>query len=408
MSKEKVYIFLLAAIQFIHIVDFVVLMPLGPIIMSDLGINPTQFALLISSYNFSAAFSGLVFASVADRFNRKTLLIYTLLAFTVSALICGVSPNFQVLLFARILTGAFGGILTSLTLIIVSDLISYQRRGGAMGVIMSSFSIASVFGIPIGLFLAEQFEWRSTFLAVAITSVFILILSSIIFPTLKVEKKSDDFWQSLKSYLKPLTNIFYLQSFSLIFIAALSMFMIFPFLSPYAVKNIGILIEDLKYMYFFGGIATMGTSIIFGRLTDKIGGEKLFMILCFLSLIPVILYTHAGAMGLVPFIAMSTLFMTIVSGRMIPCMTVLSQVPKSHDRGSYMALLNSVRSLGASFATFISGVMITQAQDGSLIGFDRVGYLSVTLILISIFLMFQIFYRPKIREQENFRNESVF
>ena len=392
---EKIYIFLLAAIQFIHIVYFVVLMPLGPIIMNDLNIGPAQFAGLVSSYNFSAAISGLLFASIADRFDRKKLLIGVLLAFTFGALLCAQSPTYNILLLSRIFTGAFGGILTSVILTIVSDLIAYERRGKAIGVIMSAFSIASIIGIPLGLVLAEGLGWRSTFYAVSATSLFILISCYIFFPGLSSYSVKEGFLETLSSYLKLLFRKEYLKSFALIFIVAHSMFLIFPFLSPYAVKNIGIAVGDLKYMYFFAGIATIFTANFFGRMTDTLGGERVFMTLCLISIIPVLMYTNAPEMKLIPFIMMATFFMTIVSGRMIPCMTVLTRVPDSLDRGRYMAVLNSVRAFGASIATLVSGFMMSQNEKGQILGLDRVGHLSVVLILFSIFLMFFIFYRPE-------------
>ena len=388
-SREFLYVMLLAAVQISHIVDFVVLMPLGPTLMKELNITPVEFAGLVSSYNYAAATSGIIVAIIADRYVRKHLLILSLVGFTLATLACANASNFQFLLIARIITGAFGGVLGGIVFAFVADIIPFSRRGKAMGIVMSSFSISSVLGVPLGLTISDFFGWRATFYSIAVFSTVVGVTSYIVFPATRDHMIKDNAKVMIKKMLRIFTNLYYLKSFTLIFFIGMSMFLIIPFLSPYAVKNIGIEIYELKYMYLTAGAFTVITAQIFGRLTDKLGPFKLFVILSTMGLVPIYLYTNAGQLALFWYLAMSVLFMVIISGRMIPCMTLISAIPSSSDRGSFMSILNSIRSLGSATATLIAGLIITDTEHG-LVGFSTVGYLSIFMTLFTIFLAFQV------------------
>lgn len=391
---EKVYISLLAAVQFIHIVDFVILMPLGPTLMNELKVGPAQFASLVSSYNFSAAISGLLFSAIADRFDRKRLLLVSMIGFSLGAYLCSLAAGFETLLIARVITGSFGGILTAIVYAIVSDLIPYKRRGRAMGVIMSAFSLASVLGIPLGLWVADTFGWQKTFILVGSFNILLLGVSHIIFPNLSdciIQRRPLELF---KQYFLILSRKRYLASHLFMFLIGGSMFLLIPFLSPYAVRNIGIATTDLKYMYLVAGLFTIVTARFIGSLTDRFGALKVFTFLGLFSSIPIYFYTNAGPMGLFGYIALSVFFMSVVSGRMIPCMTYLSEIPNPEDRGSFMGILNAVRSLGSATATLIGGLIIVESSErGELLGFNHVGYLSIMMITITV--IFIHFLKPR-------------
>ncbi len=389
-ENELKYILLLAAIQFVHMVDFVVLMPLGPTLMKDLSITPAQFGTLVSSYNFSAAIFGILFGSFADRFDRKSLLLMAMVGFTLGTFSCGMASDFHLLITARIITGAFGGMLNGLIFAVISDIVPFQRRGRAMGVVMSSFSVASVVGVPIGLAISDYSHWKFTFVFIGVFSIFIIVLAQFIFPNITehLGKDSEVFFSRLK---KLFYNPRYRKSFLFIFLVSGSMFLLIPFLSPFAVKNMGIATTNLKYMYLVGGLFTIVTARVFGVLTDKVGALKLFVLIVLVSFIPITLYTHSGVISFVTYLALGSFFMTMVSGRMIPCMTLISEVPGSEERGLFMSVLHSVRSCGSGAATFFGGLIISESASGKLMGFNHAGYLSVLMGLSTIFLAFQIF-----------------
>ncbi|MCF8059001.1 MAG: MFS transporter [Bacteriovoracaceae bacterium] len=384
-ENELKYILLLAAVQFAHMVDFVVLMPLGPTLMQDLSITPAQFGTLVSSYNFSAAIAGILFGSFADKFDRKFLLIMALIGFTLGTFSCAIASDFPLLITARVVTGAFGGMLNGLIFAIISDIVPFERRGKAMGVVMSSFSVASVVGVPIGLAISDFSHWKYTFVFIGTFSVLIIILAQLIFPNITdhLGKNAESFFARLKG-LVAFPN--YRLSFMFIFLVSGSMFLLIPFLSPFAVKNMGIATTNLKYMYLVGGIFTIITARIFGVLTDKVGAIKLFTIIVLVSFVPITLYTHAGIISFVTYLALGSFFMTMVSGRMIPCMTLISQVPNSNDRGLFMSVLNSVRAMGSGTATFFGGLIISESALGNLVGFDTAGFLSVGVGLLTVLL----------------------
>lgn len=384
--EEMIIVFLLAAIQFVHILDFVIMMPLGPSLMESFSIGPQEFGKLVSSYNFSAAVMGLLYAFVADRFDRKALLMIVLTGFTVGTVFCGAAGSSDQMLFARVATGAFGGVLNSLVFAIVADLIPFERRGRALGIVMSSFSMASVFGVPLGLAINDNFGVSYSFYSIAFVSVFVSVAALFVLPSLKAHantKKIGEIVRDLKvTFLRPKHLLAYL----FIMTISMSMFLVIPFLAPYATKNVGIPKELLKYMYLIGGICTVVTARIFGVLTDKHGAIKMFLILTSSAMIPVLIYTHSSPMPFALFILISASFMILVSGRMIPGMTMITAVPSSSERGSFMAILNSLRATGSATATFIAGLIIMETQDGTLLHFNRVGYLSVFIIFISLVL----------------------
>jgi multidrug resistance protein len=360
-------------------------MPLGPTLMRDFNITPLQFGSLVSSYNISAAITGLAYGLIADRFGRKFMMQINFIGFIIGTICCGIADTYETLLIARVIAGGFGGTLTAVVLAMITDLIPFQRRGKAMGAVMSAFSIASVLGVPLGLVIAERFSWSYTFYFIATFSSIVLVVSSISFPKLNEHVQITSALDNLKRVWSLLFKLDYLKAYTLVFLNVFSLFTLIPYLSPYAVKNIGILETELKYMYFVGGFFTVITARIIGKATDKFGAVKMLSSLALISTIPIALYSNATKMDLIPFIAMSTLFMTMVSGRMIPLMTMTSEIALPKDRGTYMGLLNSVRSLGSALATLFAGVFIVQTADGKLSGFNTVGYFSVGFSILVIF-----------------------
>lgn len=395
LKIENKYVFLLAAVQFAHIVDFVVLMPLGPTLMLDFNISPAQFASLVSSYNFSAGAAGLLFSTIADRFDRKKLLDLCMVGFIVGTILCGLAPTFSLLLAGRILTGVFGGVLNILVFALVTDLVPFARRGNAMGTVMASFSIASVVGIPIGLAIADAFSWHWTFFFIALVSTFIAVAGNRILPSSPGSQEAQPVKVVAMRFLNLLKKPEYVRAYSLILMSAMSIFLLVPFLSPYAVHNIGIESHQLKYMYFVAGLCTIVTAKVIGRLTDTRGSLLIFGSIALISIIPIWIFTHTGPMSFSAYLILSALFMTMVSGRMIPVMTMISEVPEIADRGTFMGLLNSIRSFGTASATLFAGLLITESETGELIGFENVGYLTIALTLCSIVIAQRVYHHSK-------------
>lgn len=404
LKLERLFVVILASIQFSHIVDFVVLMPLGPMFMREFSIGPMQFGALVSSYNISAALTGFCYGLIADRFGRKSMLVVNFIGFILGTLMCSFANTYEFLITARIIAGAFGGTLTAVVYAMVTDLIPFQRRGKAMSAIMSSFSIASVLGVPLGLWIAETYNWRSTFIFIVLISIVSLILSIIVFPKLNEHIHKSSPIEVFKRLFTLLFKWDYLKSYGIIFANAFALFSIIPYLSPYAVKNIGILETDLKYMYLVGGFFTVISARITGKFTDHKNPLIVFSTVALISTIPMYLYTNSQELSLAVFITMSTFFMVFVSARAIPLMTLVSEIPNAKDRGTFMGLINSVRSLGSAVATLYAGVFITENAN-KLQNFEYVGYSSILVTIIMIPMLKHIY--NLMMELKNERNSKT-
>ncbi|MFP5386444.1 MAG: MFS transporter [Bacteriovoracia bacterium] len=391
LRKERWYVLILAAIQIAHILDFVIMMPLGPVFMRVFKITPVEFSTLVAAYTFSAGIVGFSGAMFADHFDRKKFLLFNFTGFIVGTFFCAISPNFATLLLARIIAGAFGGILNASVLSLVSDLIPFERRGTAMGVVMSAFSISSIFGVPAGLYIANIFDWHAAFYFICIIGIIFWILSFLILPSVKVRTDETNFRQKLTKFGMILSQKNYLLSFSLTSVLGFGVFMIVPFIAPYMVKNVGIKETEIPLIYFIGGICTIISARMIGRLCDKVGSFKVFRAVAIISILPMFGLTNLPA-GIPLWIALivTSLFTMFGSGRFIPAMTLVSAVVKPQERGTFMSLENASRQMSAGFASQVAGIIIGSTTAGALTHYNYVGFIGITTSIIAIFIAFKI------------------
>ncbi|UZD24459.1 MFS transporter [Algoriphagus halophytocola] len=385
MSKEKLLLWTLAAINFIHIVDFMILMPLGPQLMRIFEISPQEFGLLVSSYTFSAGVSSFFGAFLLDRFDRKKILLWVYVGFTVSTLGCALSPSYPVLLIARILSGLFGGLTSALILAIIGDVIPDSRRGRAMGLVMAAFSVASVLGVPLGLFLASLSDWHTPFFI--LTGLSIISLGMIIrfIPSI-----SDHLGQEVERP-RPLlvirrvtSNPNQMRAITLSVMMMFGQFMIIPFLSPYTVANVGFTELQLTYIYMAGGAFTIFTSPWVGKLSDKYGKVKVFTVFMLLNIIPIAIITHLGVTP-IPFVLMvSTMFFVTSNGRYVPAAAIVTGTANPENRGSFLSFNSAVQQMATGLASLIAGIIIGESATGELTNFNVVGYIAIACSLICI------------------------
>ncbi len=391
LRKERWYVIILAAIQVAHILDFVIMMPLGPNFMRVFNISPVEFSTLVSAYTFSAGIVGFFGALYADHFDRKKYLLFNFAGFIIGTFMCAIAPNFAALLIARIIAGAFGGILNANVLSLVSDLIPFQRRGAAMGVVMSAFSISSILGVPTGLYIANIFDWHATFYFICIIGVIFWILSLIMLPSVKVRSEVKSFKNNLQNFKTILIQKDYLQSFSLTSVLGFGVFMIIPFISPYMVKNVGFTEDQLPLIYLIGGMCTIVSARVIGKLCDKVGSFRVFRVVAAISIFPIYFLTNLPAgTELWPALAVTTIFTMFGSGRFIPAMTIVSAVVKPEDRGTFMSLENAARQLSAGASSQIAGLIIGSTAAGALTNYNIVGYVGILTSLVGIYIAFKI------------------
>ena len=389
--KEKIIIFTLAAIQFNHIVDFMIIMPLGPQLMRLFDITPEKFSLLVSSYTFMAGFSGFLASFYADRFDRKKNLIFMFIGFVISTGLCGLATDYQSLIIFRSFAGFFGGVMGSLVLSIVSDVIDYERRGTAMGTMTTSFSVASIAGVPLSLFLAHKFSWHAPFFFLVITSSFVLFFVFKYIPSLDSHLKVTP----NKNYFEPVIEIFknktQVNSLLFMFTLMLSHFAIIPFISPSLVANAGITEEQLPLIYLIGGICSMFSAPFIGRLSDRIGKAKVFKTALVLSIIPIYLLTHQNIASPYLILSIAGIFFISAGARMIPASTLVSSAAEPAKRGAFMSILSCVQSLAMALGAWIAGQIIHKdSLTGRLENYSVVGYFAIAIGFISLFLLLRI------------------
>lgn len=336
--SELLLLLLLALVQFTHIMDFMIIMPLGPQLMRLFSITPQQFGFLVSAYTFTAGASSFLGAFFVDRFDRKFVLVVSYIGFTVGTLACAFAPNYEFLMAARALAGAFGGVLGAIILSVVGDAIPDAKRGRAMGTVMSSFSLASVFGVPFGLFLATKLSWHAPFIFVGGVAAINLLLIMIYMPKMSGHRSTERGHRGPIEILTSITSdMNQVKALSLTMLMMMGQFMVVPFISPSMVANVGFLESDLPYIYFIGGGLTIFTSPMIGRMADRFGKRIMFQIASIVLLIPVLLITHMGPSSLTYALLVTTLFFVAGNGRFVPATAMVTAAVKPAARGSFMS-----------------------------------------------------------------------
>lgn len=388
MKKESALLFILAALQFTNIVDFMIMMPLGDVLMKLFKIGPQQFSVIVSAYTISAGISGFLGAFLIDRFDRKVALKYIYLGFTIGTFACGLAPNYEMLVLARIFTGMFGGIIGALVISIVSDIIPVERRSTAMGVVTAAFSVASVLGVPGSLYIANLYSWHIPFFVLGGISSILLIASLYIIPSIKAHldlpRKSP---KQLLTMLRDSPN----QQKALLFMFLLVMgqFSVIPFITPYMIRNVGLTQGTIPFIYLVGGGLTIFSSPLIGKLADKYGRQRIFVFGAAFSIIPLLIITNLVPIPIYFVLTITGIFFISITGRMIPAMSLMTSIVKPENRGSFMSMSSSVQQLSAGAAAFISGNIVIQGTNG-LQNYNYVGYLAVAATLVAIFMSYKL------------------
>ncbi|QWE19716.1 MFS transporter [Polynucleobacter corsicus] len=376
-KKEHFFLLSLAGIQFTHILDFMIMMPLGPEFIRELNINTHEFGLLLSSYTFAAALAGVFATYFVDRFERRVLLLSLYACFIIATLVCGLAPDYHSLFIARAFAGAFGGILSSLVQTIVADSIPFERRGKALGTVMSAFSVSTVAGVPLSLLLANNIPylgWRAPFFFIALISTLILYLGYRNIPRISGHLQHTH----EGSRLSQIWNIFvahqHLRAFFFMALIMLTGFSVIPYIALYLTSNVGVENSYISLIYLCGGIATLMSSRLIGHMADRYGKTRVFRVLAVISLVPLLVTTNLIPVPLWVVLINSTAFFVLISGRMIPAMAIASQMVEAKIRGTFMSLVGSVQMLASGLASVLAGMVVTIGTDGKMEHYNLVGY----------------------------------
>jgi predicted MFS family arabinose efflux permease len=389
-SYQRLIVALLAFLQFTIILDFMVLSPLGAIIMPALHVPPSGFGLLVSAYAFSAGAAGLLAAGFTDRFDRKKLLLFFYVGFIVGTLLCALADTYRFLLLARIVTGLFGGVIGSIVFAITTDLFDYQLRGRVMGVVQAAFAASNVLGLPIGLYLANRWSWHAPFYLIVATSTAAALLIVLKVRPINAHLAKQPDKSPLHHFTHTLLTPRYIQGFMTTVLLATGGFMLLPFSSAFTVHNLGITVGKLPLIYMVTGVFAMISGPLIGRASDALGKFNVFAAGCGASIVMVLIYTHLGVTPLTLVILVNVLLFMAVSSRMISASALVSAVPSPLDRGSYMSISSSLQQISGGIAAAVAGMIVKESPSGVLEHIDILGYVLVVTTLLTLIMMYFI------------------
>lgn len=391
-SKERLMLILLAALNFTHILDFMIMMPLGNYLMPYFKISPQQFTFLVSSYTISAAVSGFAAAFFVDNYDRKKILLIAYLGFLIGTLACGLAPTFTLLFLSRTVAGIFGGLIGAQVLSIVADTFPYERRGMAMGTLMSAFSLASTFGVPFALYLANIFSWHAPFLLVGSLGFILIPFLMRYIPSMT---SHIHIGATHESKLASLTNVLKdkNQYRALIFSGLIMFghFLIIPFINPYMEFNMGYSKSETPMVYLVGGVTSFVAANLLGRLSDLYGKLTIFSICVIVALPMVYAITHMPEIHFALILTIFGLWFSVATGRGVTSQAMVSQMVNPEHRGSFQSFNSSIQQLGTGLASLTAGYIVVKGEGDKILHYDWVGYLSISVLIVSLLLGRRIF-----------------
>lgn len=383
---------ILALTQFTVVLDFMVMSPLGDLLMKDFKVKPDQFGIVVSSYALAAGLSGFLTAGFADRFDRKRLLVFFYSGFILGTLFCGLAESYNQLVWARILTGLFGGVMSSISMAIVADIFSLEQRGRVMGFMQMGFGLSQIVGIPLSLFIADMYNWQTPFYLIVGLSVGMLLAILFALKPINAHLALKRENSAFKHLLATIKNRNYRIGFLATAFMSLGGYFMMPWGSAFAVNNVGIAQKELPFLFMVVGVSTFMIMPLIGILADKINKFQLFMTASIVMIASVLVYVHLGETTLFVLIVVNIFMMGGIMARMVPSQALTTSVPEAKDRGAFMSINASLQQIAGGIAAMIGGKIVWQYSPSSpLMNFDLLGYVVVGVIIINIYLTYRVY-----------------
>jgi predicted MFS family arabinose efflux permease len=380
--SERILLLVLAAIQFTHIMDFMVLMPLAPQLMRELSLGAGQFSALVAAYSIAAGVVGLLSAPFIDRFDRRTLLLWAYGGFTIATLLCGLASNAHTLLLARALGGAFGGVSGSLCLAVVSDIVPPERRAAGIGIVMTAFAFAAAIGVPVGLQLAQSFGWRSPFTSLAVIAAVVWCVVFRVVPPVRGHLQSGaNKGQAFKELLRDANA-----GRAIVFMGlmVLGHFSVIPLLSPHLVGDLALPEKYLSVVYFIGGTLSVITAPRVGRLADRYGRQRVFTYMVATASVIILVIANAGPLPVWVTLVLGGFFFIFASGRFVPGQAIVTLAVPSSRRGAFLSLTSCARDLASGISSTLGGWIVVKQPNGHLAHFNWLGWTAIAAGVASI------------------------
>jgi predicted MFS family arabinose efflux permease len=387
---QKAVIAMLAFLQFAVILDFMLMAPLGALIMPALDATPSQFGTVVSAYAFAAGISGFLTAGFADRFDRKKLLLFFYTGFVAGTAWCGLAQTFESLLAARIVTGLFGGVIGSVVLAIATDLFVPQQRGRVMGFVQTAFAASQILGIPLGILLSNRWQWHVPFLALAAIGLVAGLLIAFVMKPVDEHLKMPQERSAFGHLLHTVTEANHTLPFVAVLFLTTGGFMLMPFGSAFTVNNLGIPIDQLPIMYLVTGFATMFAGPLVGKVADAVGKLRTFYVGTGITIVMTLIYTHLGPTTLAVVTLVNVVLFIGIFSRMIPFQALMTQVPAPTHRGAFNAVSSSISQFAGGLAAVVAGRIVQQGADGRLQHYDVAGYVVIVTSLLACVLMWRV------------------
>ena len=390
-SYQKFVIFIIAITQFTVVLDFMIMSPMGDMLMKSLSIKPSQFGLAVAFYGISAGISGLLTAGFADRFDRKKLLLFFYIGFILGTILCGISTSYAMLLIGRIVTGLFGGVIGSISMAIITDLFEINHRGRVMGFITMGFGASQVLGIPISLYIANQMGWQSPFLMVALFAIVIAVLIYAKLQPVDKHLKAQRDKSALMHLWHTVAKKDYRIGFAATALLSIGGFMMMPFGSAFAINNLKITKEQLPITYMVAGISTLIIMPLIGKLSDRIDKFKIFAIASIWMMVVVVSYTHLSVTPLWMVLIFNVLMMMGIMSRMVPASALTTAIPDMADRGAFMSINSSLQQIAGGIASMCAGMIVVQKTKTSpLEHYDTLGYVMVGISIVGVIMLYRV------------------
>lgn len=386
-SQERLLLLTLAAVQFVNIMDFMIMMPLGATLMTEFNIGPEQFSWLVAAYGTAAAVSGLAGGFLLDRLPRRGSLLTMFAAFGVATLACALAPTYGALMTARLAAGACGGLVGSIITAMVGDVVPPERRGRAMSTVMAAFPLASIFGVPAGIALAHWFEWHATFFLLAAASLVIWPVAARVVPVIPSHRSTEHPLRQMQILLfHPVHRRGLMLAAMLVFAGGC----IVPFMAPSMVLNAGVPEGRLPWVYLAGGICAFFSMPLVGRLSDRFDKLHVLIVATIPAAIAVLWLTRLPVVPLYHALAVAGIFFVGMSSRFPAVMAMITNAVDARYRGGFMSVVSAVQQAASGLASITAGKLITTGPTGRLVGYPHVGWVSIGAFGLTIWFAMRL------------------